>query len=355
MNGTRIGRTSTTNSPSQLADETSECLTHRESGPLCLKDVAKSIVGIQSQLGDDYFGDPEIKLTAKNADEDLLLGAMRGELNRLQRGISCGASVTQTNLRGLTPLMMVASSSGNEAIESATILLKYRSEIHHRDHQGWTCLHHAVRNGKAEMAKHLLKARAEPHINTGDGRTVLMLAAMEGKVEVLRDLLRWKARIEKMVSDKDAAGCTALHFAARKGILDCMKLLIERSCKVHAKDVEGRDSLMWACEHSNFDCAKYLVRRTADVNLKCRSQNTPLMYACLAGSDSISALLVEKQSDPMVMCSEGTTPATVVEGQHMVKFKLAVKRRCAQMLAAADDEATPGHNPPDQRAPGSRP
>jgi len=180
-----------------------------------VQDVAKSIIGFQSHMNNDYFGPPIMRLTSKGADEDLVFGAMRGELKRVRRALSCGASLTQTNARGLTPLMLAATSSSGEVIEAASELLNGRSDVRARDLNGWTCLHHAVRNGKTEMAKQLMKFNAEPTWLTGDGRTVLMLATLDGKVDLVKMLLNFRSHPMSMIGEKDLSGNTALHLASK--------------------------------------------------------------------------------------------------------------------------------------------
>jgi len=108
-----------------------------------VKNVAMSLLGFKQQTSDDYFGPATIKISQRPADEELLFGSMRGEINKVRKALSSGAAVTLTNVRGLTPLHLAAGSSGPDSIEAAQTLITSRAEIHLRDQNGWTCLHHA--------------------------------------------------------------------------------------------------------------------------------------------------------------------------------------------------------------------
>jgi len=307
-----------------------------------LKKAAMSILGLKQETGDDYFGPPTIRVSQRPADEDLLLGSMRGEIKKIRKALSAGAAVTLTNVRGLTPLHLAAGSSGPDSIEVAQMLISSRAELHIRDGNGWTCLHHACRNGRTEMVKHLLKLTAEPGMLTSDSRSVLMLATMEGKVELVRELLKWRGAVGRMLSDKDFTGCTALHYAARGGDLEVVTALVNKSAKINAKDSDGRDSLMWACIHCRLLCVKFLLKKHADLQLKCKNHNTPLMYACMAGSDAIATWLLGRESDPNLKGGDGRTPTELAEALNLTQFKTALKNLRLQQ-ATAEESQTSGN------------
>jgi len=300
------------------------------------KKAAMSTLGLKQETGDDYFGPPTIKISQRPADEDLLLGSMRGEINQIRKGLSSGAAVTLTNVRGLTALHLVAGSSGPDSIEAAQTLLSSRAELHIRDGNGWTCLHHACRNGRTEMVKHLLTLKAEPGMLTSDGRSVLMLATMEGKVELVQDLLKWRGAVGRMLSDKDFTGCTALHYAARGGDLEVVTALVNKSAKINAKDSDGKDSLMWACIHRRLLCVKFLLKKQADLQVKCKNNNTPLIYACMAGSDAIATCLMDRNSDPNIKAGNGQTVEELAEALNLIQFKIALKNLRLQQTIAEE-------------------
>lgn len=82
------------------------------------------------------------------------------------------------------------------------------------------------------------------------------------------------------VDDADESGCTALHFAADRGRLEVLALLLARGADVNARDSDGQ---------------------------------TPLHYAAVCRQKEAYAALLEAGADPTIADNDGQTPAEAAD------------------------------------------
>ena len=85
---------------------------------------------------------------------------------------------------------------------------------------------------------------------------LILTAASQNSVSELQDLLDKKPWY---INKPSSSGETALHKAAAKGSLDCVKLLIQRGANVNLVDKQGRTPLLIAWENGHFECHKYML------------------------------------------------------------------------------------------------
>ena len=126
-------------------------------------------------------------LDPNTADSDgntlLMLAARQGHQEMVSFLISRKASVTRRSPHGDTALML-ASIKGH--IAAAKVLLENGAEI---THSGWTPIHYAAFEGRAEMIKFLIEKGAAKNGLAPNGFTPLMLTARGGHVAAARVLL----------------------------------------------------------------------------------------------------------------------------------------------------------------------
>eukprot|EP00928_Gymnodinium_smaydae_P081978 TRINITY_DN65407_c0_g1_i1.p1 TRINITY_DN65407_c0_g1~~TRINITY_DN65407_c0_g1_i1.p1 ORF type:complete len:397 (+),score=113.11 TRINITY_DN65407_c0_g1_i1:82-1191(+) len=266
-------------------------------------------------------------------DEDLLRHATRGDLTRVQRALEAKANLSKTNARGVSALMLASSSFGKEGIDVVKMLESKKADLHARDINGWTALHHACRNGKTEVCQLLITLQADPTSKTSDKKTCLMLAAIEGQVDLIKELFKFK-QVRDQIGDRDALGTTCLHFAVKDAGVEVTRLLLEHGAKVHSKDIDGKMPIMWACEHGKLECAKQLSKRSADVDSKDKSQKTPLLYACINCYEGVALWLIKKGADPNHRDLLGQSPMVIADENGLGEFKRAIKMR---RMEAEDD------------------
>lgn len=157
----------------------------------------------------------------------------------------------------------------------------------------------AVRSGDGLQVKEFFKKKpsAKWCVNEYVGfLTCLHLSCIEGFTETCQILLAQKAdpHLKAKVND-----WTALHFAAKNGHLECMKLLI--SCNknlVTERNNKGQTPLYAAVCNDQHSAVKVLLQYKSKVNIRDHTGKTPLHYAVQFGHLRCLKSLIDSGADP---------------------------------------------------------
>lgn len=150
---------------------------------------------------------------------------------------------------------------------------------------GETGLLMAVRESSVKVIDVLLKApKIKIESRSAQDESPLMLAAIKGLTEVCRQLIAADADVNK-------PGWTPLHYAATKGHLDIMNLLLENHAYIDAESPNGTTPLMMAAEYGTPEAVKLLLDAGADVQLKNKLGMTALGFAIRAERPDATKLL----------------------------------------------------------------
>lgn len=155
--------------------------------------------------------------------------------------------------------LMIAAADGDLA--SATSELAAGADVNACDPDGWTALHIAIFNKRAEVVSALL-ATEEIDVNVLNNwkSTPLILAASVGNLEILQFLL---AHPETSINARaEYYGRTALIEAAIKNHSDVVLALIDRGADVNCVDKSGKNTaLIEALKYGNKEIAGDLLDR----------------------------------------------------------------------------------------------
>jgi ankyrin repeat protein len=99
-----------------------------------------------------------------------------------------------------------------------------------------------------------------------------------------------------------------LHIAARRGLLDIAKLLIDKGAAVNAGDAAGETPLHFAAANGQREVVKLLIDKGAKVSTATRFGGTPLHRAAKMGHREIAELLLDKKADVNAKDASGRTP-----------------------------------------------
>jgi len=172
-------------------------------------------------------------------------------------------------------------------------LLKRGFDGNVRDPQGDHALHVAIRDSSAKAVQVLLSwEKVEIEARNKVDESPLMLAALGGQTDIVKGLIERDADVNK-------TGWTALHYAATRGHLDVLRLLLDKSAYIDAASPNGTTPLMMAAFYGTPSAVKLLLEAGADPFLKNRQDLTAIDFAQRANraeaAEIIAAFVRAKQ------------------------------------------------------------
>ncbi len=197
----------------------------------------------------------------------------------VERLLAAGADVNAKNDYGATPLSQ-AAVVGNARVIRA--LLTAGADVESPNADGQTALMVLARTSNVEAARLLLKrgakANAREHWRE---QTPLMWAAAEAQPAMVKLLVKHGAELdarskennferqitaEPRMQARPSGGFTPLLYAARRGCLECARILVKAGADVNLPDPDGVTPLLLATLNFSFDTAALLIEQGADVN-----------------------------------------------------------------------------------------
>jgi len=106
---------------------------------------------------------------------------------------------------------------------------------------------------------------------------------------------------------------TLLHQASKNSTQACVKLLLDNGAEVDSLDDNGNTPLAWAARRGNLEIVKLLVENKANVNhqnMKCEYNLGPLFYAIIENHTEVVKFLLNNNADINIRSSWGLTPLT---------------------------------------------
>ena len=164
----------------------------------------------------------------------------------------------------------------------------------------------AIELDQPEVVEKLLERGFDPNSPNPQGQPALMLAMQKSSNKVAEVLLNWKTTnlsisnpqsetplmlaaitnqlvwAQKLIdkgADVNQKGWTPLHYAATKGHIDIMRLLIENHAYLDAESPNGTTPLMMAAHYGTPMATKLLLEEGADPRLKNQLGISALEFA----------------------------------------------------------------------------
>jgi hypothetical protein len=255
---------------------------------------------------------------------------------------SKGASLTQADNEGITPLHLAAAS---RISDPATFLLSFYDDPLPLDKDGWSPLHTAASTGSTVVIKLLIPHSKNVDQSDSTGQTALMLAASGDRLESARRLLKAGANINAKDYSKTTALASAIlenriptaRFLLDNGAtipdLELSELLITTARLFHdahitpddfgfliahisgliaetdVRDAQGVPALHWIASSDNSSALNAFLKRSPDINSQSPDGRTALMWAVVSHAEKTARLLIAAGADPDIKDNEGKTAA----------------------------------------------
>ncbi|XP_061875166.1 ankyrin repeat and SOCS box protein 16 [Colius striatus] len=174
-------------------------------------------------------------------------------------------------------------------------------------------LHDSVSAPRADCACLLLAFGADPDLPSADGAAPLHLCTARDSLRCAELLLAHGARVNLGTRDRQL---TALHVAARHGLVAHVELYLQHGADATRRSRQGETPLNAACaaaEHPEdaeryYQVAEQLLAAGADPRAAGRKDHTPLHNACSNGQARLAWLLLRHGADATVPNCAGYTP-----------------------------------------------
>lgn len=220
--------------------------------------------------------------------------AHHGDLAAVQRLVTAGADVTQSNEHGVTPLWMAAGATPT--------FDPMRADPKSLD------AHIRLMAKQTMVVRYLLEHGADPNQAAINGATPLMQAVRNFNVESVKVLIAHGAG----VNTQDARDQTALLGAVGYGFPDMVTVLLDHGAQVNGVfDPNGLTPLMLAIQQAHFGIAETLIKRGANVNERGRSGETALFLAVKKNRPELVRSLLAHGVDVQVRDRDGNTPRQI--------------------------------------------
>ncbi|XP_050704188.1 ankyrin-1-like, partial [Eriocheir sinensis] len=208
-------------------------------------------------------GDPKVTIPTDSGTSECLVqfAADRDHAHLLPCLLGAGLSVEGSGTHDQTPLMVAATKGHKTTLEK---LLSLGADPLAVDNGGWTALHWATVNDKAECVSTLIPVTPPiPELlQAADGHTPVHLASFGGHEAVLKALEGAGWPLYAM----DGDGLTPLHWAVKAGRLDVVRYLLDKDAAPSTGADDDLTPLDLAKRQGKDLAARWLARRSGAVH-----------------------------------------------------------------------------------------
>jgi ankyrin repeat protein len=254
-----------------------------------------------------------------------------------------GADSQPRDNNGQSPLHIATKA---KYFEFVNILFLYGADINIKNNLGATILHECLTSGDVEtlkfILKHLLKIGKKLHFNcrNNNKETPLFKGIESRNTEVTNLLLRLEfcdvfvtnekkqnifhisainnsidfmelEKVQKLflknslMNEFDICQKTPLHYAAKFGHLEIVKLFSEMKCNLNLQDSQGNTALHLSIKENHNEVTQYLIKRGSKKNIKNKDNETALKLL-KAKKEEASVEITINSNEVMINSNEVT-------------------------------------------------
>ncbi len=268
---------------------------------------------------------------AETSDSQLLEATKNQDAKAVRALLSQKADVNARSSDGSTALLWLAHWND---MDTAELLLKAGADANTTNDFRMTPLSQACINGSAEFVRLLLKSGANPNLAIATGETPLMTCAKTGSADAVRLLVEHDAAVN---AKEPTQSQTALMWAAAEHHPNVVSALIAAHADLKAHSKDGFTAIHFAARVGDLESVKLLLAAGVDVNLLTQaggqaptddgdagvttgaprggrgggsggaSGYTPLLVATLRAQVEVALYLLDHGADPNIDAA-GFTP-----------------------------------------------
>jgi uncharacterized protein len=258
-----------------------------------------------------------LPIASAAGDSPLVDAARQREIATVRSLLNQHADVNARSADGSTALLWAAHWSD---LETADALLRAGADTNLSNDFRMTPLSQACTNGNGALVKALLKAGAKPNIAIATGETPLMTCSRSGSLDGVQMLLEFGAEVN---AKEPSQNQTALMWAVAERHADVVKALIAAHADLKAHTKEGSTALHFAARTGDQESVRLLLAAGADVNILTLPDDkragtvafqagfgtyktigtkgyTPLLMASVRGQVDMALFLLDQGADPNI-------------------------------------------------------
>ena len=184
-------------------------------------------------------------------------------------------------------------------LETADLLLGAGADPNAANDFRMTPLSQACTNGNAELVRLLLKSGAKPNTAIATGETPLHTCAKTGNADAVRMLIEYGAAVN---ATEPTQNQTAIMWAAAERHSDVVSALISAHADLKTFTKQGFAPIHFAARVGDLESVKLLLAAGVDVNTLTGAGSpapyTPLLIATLRAQTDVALYLLDHGADP---------------------------------------------------------
>jgi ankyrin repeat protein len=190
-------------------------------------------------------------------------------------------------------------------VTTAELLLRAGADTNAVNDFGTSPVSEACLNGSTAMVRLLLQHHANPNLAIATGETPLMTCARTGNPDAVRLLVEGGAAID---AKEPSQNQNAMMWAAAEKHPAVVKALIDAHADINAHTKQGFAPIHFAARVGDLESVKLLLAAGVDINTQdATSGYTPLLVATMRAQVDTAIYLLDRGADPNILAS-GMTP-----------------------------------------------
>jgi len=245
----------------------------------------------------------ELNSSKNNKANELLIHSARdGKFDKVKEALGDGAFINAVDNTGMTALMWAAGKNHTDIVE---FLITLNADVDAKDKEGITALDWALNRSApiSEIVNLLIKCQygSKKDIDLAKQSIInnkLINYAKTNSYGKLKNLLDLNPPVsgKSDINFKDENGFTALMYAAQKGYVEIVQLLIENGA-IHIPQY-GEPALRLASYNGKIDIVKLLLKKEYKIDINTPNEIcTPLIHASGNGQIDIVRFLILHGAD----------------------------------------------------------